>query len=137
MTSSRNKNYLYPGLWRAVGFVMLGIAVAAFLVPVPSSIPVFSFEDKVAHFLIYSVLTCWFLQIYPRQGRILFSLVLMGILIEGLQSMTSYRSAEITDVLANMFGVSGGWLLARSPLGQLAAILDGRLALIMAKRRAQ
>jgi len=55
-------------------------------------------------------------------------LVGFGIAIEGLQSLTSYRTADLYDVFADISGVAGGYLLSLTMLGNLIKILDGYFA---------
>jgi len=111
-----------------MGFAALGVALVLFLVPVPPSAPKFSFEDKVAHFLIFAVLALWFLQLYRRHALLLVVLLMLfGGGVEGLQSLTEYRSADWWDFIADAIGVLGGWAALYTRAGSLAAYLDTSL----------
>lgn len=70
----------------------------------------FTYLDKVEHFLAYFFLTLfWLIALAKnRQRTILITVVCFfyGIIIEVLQvTLTTYRTAEYADALANMVGV--------------------------------
>ncbi|MDH5560530.1 MAG: VanZ family protein, partial [Deltaproteobacteria bacterium] len=79
----------------------------------------FKLEDKAAHFAAYCVLSLYHLQVYPKKTiwTILF-LSGFGVTMELLQSLTTYRSFEVWDIVANMTGIFGGLGLVFTPLGQ-------------------
>jgi len=56
------------------------------------------------------------------------SLLAYGLLIEGLQSLTDYRSAELGDMLANATGLGLGCLLLSLLAGRLVFIHQYRAA---------
>jgi VanZ family protein len=87
------------------------------LVPLAIRIPVTA-GDKAMHFLAFAVLTVWFLGVFHTRFTLQVALALAGygVLIEVLQSFTSYRSADIYDVLSDVVGISAGWLLASAGL---------------------
>jgi len=74
-----------------------------------------SFGDKIFHFLAYSILTfLWFGTFFfnfnlKKRRAITYSVIIsimFGIIVEVLQDqLTTYRSMDIYDVLANTFGV--------------------------------
>ncbi|MCC7330179.1 MAG: VanZ family protein [Gammaproteobacteria bacterium] len=103
---------------------MLGLA----LVPMNAPIPIAN-GDKILHALTFAFLTVWFMGVVEegRTLRVLAGLVLYGLLIEFLQSFTTYRSADPYDVLADVAGIVAGWLLANAGLrgwcGRLEALL--------------
>ena len=74
--------------------------------------------DKLHHLLAYATLMLmWTLALssptLQRQAQLALSLVLMGLLVECAQGMTTYRFFEWADVAANSAGVMVGWIAAR------------------------
>ena len=75
--------------------------------------PLLSF-DKVLHFGIYSFLNVLLLIAYNKNFSMLFlsiTLFVYGILIEVIQNQTTYRTAELVDILANSCGILIGALI--------------------------
>ena len=75
--------------------------------------PLLSF-DKVLHFGIYSFMNVLLLIAYYKNFSIWFlsiSLFVYGILIEVIQNQTTYRAAELGDILANSFGILIGAMI--------------------------
>lgn len=69
--------------------------------------------DKLAHFILYGVTALIFLRVLrwnlDRKLCMFFSFLLsslFGLIIEILQSFTSYRSFELADILANTAGAA-------------------------------
>ena len=75
--------------------------------------------DKYLHFFAYFTLCfLWFFALRERLHRYIFrilvplGLILYGIILEGLQSgLTTYRTGDIYDALANTAGAFGAMLL--------------------------
>ena len=66
--------------------------------------------DKVFHILGFAWLTYFALRVYPeRVSYIIFGLFLYGLLIEALQGISGYRTAEGADVVANLAGICFGF----------------------------
>ena len=79
----------------------------------PIDTPLLSF-DKVLHFGIYSFLNVLFLIAYNKNFSIGFLSIMLfvyGILIEVIQNQTTYRAAELGDILANSSGILIGALI--------------------------
>ena len=77
--------------------------------------PLLSF-DKVLHFAVYSFMNVLLLIAYNKNFSIWFlslTLFVYGILIEVTQNQTTYRAAELGDILANSFGILIGALIFR------------------------
>ncbi|MCP3848992.1 MAG: VanZ family protein [Gammaproteobacteria bacterium] len=90
----------------------------------------FEFRDKVIHFLIYFILVGWFAQLYKKTSSrlaILIGAIFLGIVIEHLQGMTSYRSFDYLDGLANTSGAVCAFLLAHPPLDSILKRIDSQL----------
>lgn len=82
------------------------------LVP-PAQLPSAGINDKVSHALTHALLALlWFTsRRQPRMVSGLAGLAVLGILVEGLQSLTGYRHAEGLDVAANLLGTATGSLI--------------------------
>ena len=66
--------------------------------------------DKANHALAFAVLAVLGALAYPgRLVRVLIGLVAYGVLIEVLQSFTSYRDSDMRDVFADCVGLAIGW----------------------------
>src|SRR6476620_1693869 len=66
--------------------------------------------DKLNHAMTFAVLAMMGCSVYPeRKVQVLFGLLMYGVLIELLQSLTDYRTAEALDVVADGVGLFIGW----------------------------
>jgi VanZ family protein len=104
--------------WLGAGLLALAVGLAVALTPQgPVVLPV-NLNDKLAHAGAFLVFMVWFLGLveFRRAWRVALALVLYGILIELLQSLTSTRQAEFGDVLADGAGVLLGWVLGAAGL---------------------
>ena len=120
----------YRSLWLILGFFYIGLILAGSLLRVPDIDISISHTDKVVHFLMYFILVGWFVQLYPKPDKriqILIGAILLGMLIEYLQGMTSYRSFDIIDEIANSIGALSAFLLARTTFASLLATFDSWL----------
>ena len=76
--------------------------------------------DKYLHFLAYFVLgVSWLFALREKGAKGVFkifvplALIFYGIILEGLQSgLTSYRTGDVYDAIANTIGVLGALLLS-------------------------
>jgi VanZ family protein len=106
--------------WRLLGWLAVISVVYLSLTP---SLPDFKLgvpaQDKLEHFIGYAWLAWWFSQTYPLRlhGFLGLFLAALGIILEVLQGFTGYRDFEYGDMLADILGVVGGYLLARSTPG--------------------
>lgn len=117
------------GVWYQLGALMLLVVGAASLLPTPQV----AVNDKLGHLFVYGILAAWFGLLCDRRVALLWTglgLLAYGILIELLQSMTSFRFAEWGDVLANLIGISIGLLAYFTPLRRVLATVDALLARI-------
>ncbi|HLW32992.1 MAG TPA: VanZ family protein [Aequorivita sp.] len=107
--------------WFWLSLIYSGAITTLFLVPTGGFPRVnFSAADKVAHILIFFVLTClWLSYIFRKTGRVtnrdililLLSVLFYGIIIEIVQELfTDARTADFWDVMANMGGAIVGVL---------------------------
>lgn len=119
-------------LWLGLGWVMIGAVLFLSLMPQPPQLGINS-GDKLGHFAGYAMLMAWFTQLYTRAAywRIGMGLFALGVFIECAQGLTSYRSFEWLDMLADGGGVLLGWWLG----GTLFAGLLQRVAGLRAAGR--
>jgi len=108
----------FERLWTILGagFVLLVIYLS--LTPELPNIGV-SVNQKLGHVLAYGWLMLWFAQLYRSTGARLAlaaAFCALGVALEYLQGMTSYRGFEYSDMLLNSTGVAIGLALAYTPL---------------------
>ena len=106
-------------LWLAI-LATLGVAVLSLgAVPKINIGLNLKSSDKYLHFIAYFTLCIlWFFALRNRLHRYVFrvaiplGLILYGIILEGLQGgLTTYRTADIYDAIANSAGVLGAMIL--------------------------
>ena len=106
-------------LWLAI-LATLGVAVLSLgAVPKINIGLNLKSSDKYLHFIAYFTLCIlWFFALRDRLHRYVFrvavplGLILYGIILEGLQGgLTTYRTADIYDAIANSAGVLGAMFL--------------------------
>jgi len=115
-------------LWLGLGFAACGVLFYLCLIPHPPT-PDISQADKVEHFLAYTILGAWFGGVLARRYWIVFiGLVIFGALIEVVQAMTTYRSGDPYDLLADTLGVVAGIGLARLGAMRWLRYIDRRVA---------
>lgn len=124
---------LAPLWYLAGGLLLVGVAISS-LIPIPDiSLDV---GDKNAHFLTYAGLACWFGLLVRRPFSLLWVIIgisAFGMLIELLQSMTTYRYGEWADVLANSIGVAVGIIFSFTPLRRILEYVDDSLARLLGR----
>lgn len=104
----------YQRWWRVGGALLVLSVMVLSLIRDAPEIPIY-WGDKLGHLLAYGALMSWFAQIDRRwQARLCWALafIAMGIALEFVQGMTTYRSFDAFDMLANAIGVLLGWLVA-------------------------
>lgn len=117
----------YRRLWVFLGIIYIAVILAVSLLRVPEINIEFSHTDKIIHFLMYFILVGWFIQLYHKpESRlaILLAAILFGLLIEYLQGMTSYRSFDYVDEIANSAGAALAFLLAGTSFNTLLGRID-------------
>jgi len=106
-------------LWLAV-LATLGVAILSLgAVPKLNIGLDLKSSDKYLHFIAYfSLCLLWFFALKDRLHRYIFriliplGLILYGIILEGMQGgLTTYRTADIYDAIANTAGVLGAMIL--------------------------
>lgn len=99
--------------WIALGWALVATVVVLSLVSLPPTGPDIPQGDKYGHVLAYGALAFWFSQISASRAVLLChaaGFVVLGLALEGLQSLTPDRQFEVTDMLANAVGVGLGLL---------------------------
>jgi VanZ family protein len=102
-------------LWLGLGGVMVALVIYLSLTssPVDTGLS-FPYQDKVFHAFAYFALMAWFAQIYHgrfQRNLIAVMLVIMGVMLEYLQSFDPNRFYEYADMFANSTGVVLGLLV--------------------------
>ena len=99
----------YRFYWLLIGYAMVTLVVVLSLISDPTEVGLdIPYEDKLYHMLAYFTLMAWFSQIYhDRFRRNLFAMIfiILGVLLEYLQSFDPSRFAEFGDMIANTTGV--------------------------------
>ena len=105
--------------WLAIGFGLVGLVI--YLSLTPSPIDAGQVGDlSFGHLAAYLVLMLWFSQLqrgWAARLSIAAALVLMGVGLEYIQGLTSYRSFDPADMRDNAVGVAMGLALGSTPLG--------------------
>lgn len=112
-------------LWFMGGFGLLALIALLSLIPISDDIA--PSNDKLAHLGVYAFLSGWFSLLVVQRSTLLWiwgSLTSYGLLIEFLQNLTNYRSAEFTDVIANSIGITIGLIVYYSPLRDWFSYFD-------------
>lgn len=98
----------------AAGWAWAAAIVWLTLTPAPPRVD-FAYSDKLGHLWAYGLLMFWFCQLYDaRPARVGHGLgfIAMGIGLEFAQGALGYRLYDLTDMVANSFGVLLGWAAA-------------------------
>jgi hypothetical protein len=117
-------------LWLVLGWLLVATIVVLTLIPEPRGIPRFELDDKFGHIFAYGLVMLWFAQLYfARPTRLGFGagFVAMGIVLEFCQGALGYRSFDYADMVANVFGVLAGALLAATNRCNFLFALDRKL----------
>ncbi|CAD0312190.1 VanZ family protein [Xanthomonas sp. WHRI 8391] len=119
--------WLWVGLWIAAIFVVIAVCLG----PPPEFPELPSNSDKAEHFLTFALL-CWgAVQLFATRRALLFAafgLVLLGIGIEIAQgALTTNRSADPYDALADTLGILAGLCLAWTRLRLVMLRVDQRV----------
>jgi VanZ family protein len=117
-------------LWLALGRLGIALAIVLSLVPLPDAGIEIEQGDKYGHALVWFLLTAWYGQLCaPRRALALRALafVALGGAIELAQGLTSFRSCDWRDFLADVLGVAAGYALSRTRAANVLAWLEGRI----------
>jgi len=123
-----NPHLKYTKLWLCLGALLIALIWYLSLTPDPPDTGIDN-GDKFGHFFAYGLLMVWFAQIYIRVKLrlwLMLAFILMGVLLEVLQSMTAVRTYSYADMAANTTGVFIGLLLSQGPMARLLQQFERR-----------
>jgi glycopeptide antibiotics resistance protein len=104
-----------------LGLAWLWVGAVIFLSLTTVTVPVIiSWQDKIAHIVLYAIPMWWFMQLYPRQRHwlIALGLFLLGAGLELVQSFHPMRHMDYYDMAANGIGITLGWLSLFTPVSR-------------------
>lgn len=117
--------------WTLSGWGLIVTVIMLSLLPLPSpKLGLILLNlDKVEHALTYATLTLWFAQICPRctWAGIGLKLLTLGVIIELLQGVTTYRNFSFWDIGANTLGILIGWSLSIAGLSRALTYFENKL----------
>ncbi len=119
----------YFPFWLTIGWSLVALVIYLSLTPHVPEVSVRA-GDKFGHFLAYTVVMFWFVQLYHVRVWWSFAIgfMLMGFLLELAQGLVEYRDFDRLDLLANSMGVLLGWALGATPLARFLEAVDAYLA---------
>ena len=123
------KQLHYHKFWLVLAWCWVVAVIYLSLTSSPPKVMEFSGADKLGHLLTYCWLMFWFAQLYPSlKSRLPYAtgLILMGIVLEFLQSLTPARLFEVADMLANSTGVLIGLWVCRGNLANVFGWIERR-----------
>lgn len=124
------KQLKYLKFWLILGWGMVVLVAILSLIPSPQVLGPLTTSDILIHLLAYSTLMLWFGCIYLSGRKYLLLgliLILIGVILELLQGMTSYRCFEYKDMLVNGLGVLLGWLLSLTRVSSFLIFVEQRI----------
>lgn len=93
----------------------IAMAISIFLASISniSSENIISLNDKLIHFIVYFVLavTTFYASKNTNQIILILIIISIGIVTEFAQYITGLRNFEYMDIIANSFGVLGGYII--------------------------
>ncbi len=98
-----------------IGWLLVGVVVFLSLININSAMPDVKHGDKIGHFLAYFSLMTWFAWLYRKPWvRNLYAIgfIILGGVMEILQSMTAHRMGDIEDFHVNTIGVIIGFVFS-------------------------
>jgi VanZ family protein len=115
-------------LWSALGWLLVIGVVVGSLVPGPS-VEFVSINDTLLHAGTYTLLMLWFSGLYRRGLYVVIAAALcaLGVALDLLQGLTSTRSFDWYDVVADVGGVLVGCALAFLVVGAWCERIERRL----------
>jgi VanZ family protein len=132
MALVQTKTLVYPRFWvLLIGFIALLIVYASWM-PIKSSLAI-NTNDKFLHFITYFIFTVYILSVC-RQRFVISSMILITIFslcVEFGQSYLPYRSFEAFDILANIIGISFGFLMSFRFSNDWLVLIEKRLIRIL------
>jgi VanZ family protein len=120
----------YPRAWFFLGLVIATLITITSLMPA-RDMPSLGVSDKLEHAVAYLVLAFWFASVIARWDYFFLGLALLALgggieIAQGLMGLG--READIKDLAADGVGIVAGVLLAATPLGRWANVIEDWLA---------
>jgi VanZ family protein len=123
------REFRRPRLWLLLWIIALKLGLIVCLLPLPA-IAVPSGFDKIEHAVGYFLLAAYAVMLFARGrslGFALLGLLAFGALVEALQALVPWRSAELMDWVANAIGVVLGAGLVFTPASAALQWVDRKL----------
>ncbi len=98
-----------------IGWLLVITVIVLSLININATMPDIKNGDKVGHFVAYFSIMTWFTWLYPKPWvRNLYAIgfIVLGGVMEVLQSMTAHRLGDIQDFHMNTIGVIVGLVFA-------------------------
>ena len=112
-----NPELRFRNFWLLLGYALIVMVVYLSVTSKPMQVDLgFVMQDKLFHMFAYFALMGWFAQVYHvSKQRLMFAVlfVILGVLMEYVQSLSPVRYYEFQDMIANALGVMIAVLLAR------------------------
>lgn len=127
-----NGQFHFRTLWLLIGWSLVLIICYLSLAPSPPEFGLhFDYADKLKHIFAYFVLMSWFGQCYfSLKSRLGYAVgfIVMGMILEVIQSILKTRVFEYSDMLANILGVFLAiFFISRLKKDKLLLILDDKI----------
>ncbi|MDO6800991.1 VanZ family protein [Wenyingzhuangia sp. 1_MG-2023] len=115
------KNLLeHSSLFLAIGFSVLIMVLSLVKLQRLPNFGTYEHSDKVKHLFAYSILSffwllsCQFGKVKVKSLHLILMIIGYGVIIEVLQSsLTTYRTGDLLDILANSMGILLGYVFLK------------------------
>jgi VanZ family protein len=120
----------YPRAWFGAGLLIATAITVTSLLPA-RDLPALGISDKVEHAVAYALLAFWFASVMARRDFLYLVLALLAFgggieIAQGLMGLG--READLLDLAADGVGIVAGVVLAATPLGRWAKVIEDLLA---------
>ncbi|MCB1667062.1 MAG: VanZ family protein [Porticoccaceae bacterium] len=112
--SAMSNHALFKSIWGAIFLASLVSILVLSILPDSGAEQRFPGQDKMAHAIgfFWLYVTGWLgLRVTSSTALLALSLAVYGVLIEALQYLGGYRSAELLDFAADVFGIALGFVV--------------------------
>ena len=119
----------YPRAWFGAGLLIATVITVTSLLPA-RDLPALGISDKVEHAVAYALLAFWFASVMARRDFVYLALALLAFgggieIAQGLMGLG--READLLDLAADGVGIVAGVVLAATPLGGWAKVIEDLL----------
>ena len=120
----------YPRAWFCAGLLIATVITITSLLPA-RDLPALGISDKVEHAVAYALLGFWFASVMARRDFVYLALALLAFgggieIAQGLMGLG--READLLDLAADGVGIVVGLVLAVTPLGRWAKVIEDLVA---------